>query len=114
MAAPPGNPFRIGSHVSGAFFTDRAAEVKRIAAALRQPTRLLVFGPRRIGKSSAIGVATDRVRKDGTLVIRADLSTASGLVDVANRLLHSLSSQRVRDRLAEFAASIAPSVSLTF
>jgi uncharacterized protein len=108
------NPFRIGSHVTGAFFTDRAAEVKRIAGALREPTRLLVFGPRRIGKSSAIAVATERARKDGVLVVRADLSTASGLVDVANRLLHSLSAQRVRERLAEFASSIAPSVSLMF
>jgi hypothetical protein len=114
VPGPSENPFRIGSHVSGAFFTDRAPEVKRIVAAMREPTRLLVFGPRRIGKSSAISVATERVRKQGTLVVRADLSTASGLVDVANRLLHSLSTQRVRDRLAQFAASIAPSVSLTF
>jgi uncharacterized protein len=114
MARQSENPFRIGSQVTGEFFTDRAPEVKRIAAALREPTRLIVFGPRRIGKSSAIGVATNRVRKDGTLVVRADLSTASGLVDVANRLLHSLSTQRLRDRLAEFASSIAPSVSLTF
>lgn len=108
------NPFRIGSHVTGRFFTDRAAEVKRIVAAMREPTRLLVFGPRRVGKSSAIGVAAARAAKDGVLVIRADLSTASGLVDVANRLLQSLSTQRTRDRLAEFASRITPSVALTF
>lgn len=108
------SPFRIGSHVSGAFFTNRADEVKRIRQALREPTRLLVFGVRRMGKSSAIGVASDRAREDGVLVVRADLSTASGMVDVANRLLHSLSRQRPRERLAEFASSIAPHVSLTF
>jgi len=108
------SPFRIGSHVSGSYFTDRAEEVGRIRAALREPTRLLVLGPRRMGKSSAIGVASARARHDGVLVVRADLSTASGLVDVANRLLHSLSRQRARERLAEFASSIAPHVALTF
>lgn len=108
------NPFRIGSHVTGRFFTDRAAEVKRIRQAMREPTRLLVFGPRRMGKSSAIAVAADRATQDGVLVVRADLSTASGLVDVANRLLHSLSGQRSRERLADLAAGLAPSVSLTF
>jgi len=108
------NPFRIGEQVTGEFFTDRAAEVKTILAALREPTRLLVFGARRMGKSSAILVATERAREEGVLVVRADLSTASGAVDVANRLLSSLSSQRPRNRLASFAAGLAPAVSLEF
>lgn len=108
------NPFRIGDHVTGAFFTDRAEEVGRIVGALREPTRLLVFGPRRVGKSSAIAVAMERARSEGVLVVRADLSTASSLVDVANRLLHSLSGQRSRDRLVELAASLSPHVTLSF
>ncbi len=107
-------PFRIGDHVTGAFFTDRAAEVSRIVRALREPTRLLVFGARRVGKSSAIAVAMERARAEGVLVVRADLSTASSLVDVANRLLHSLSGQRPGDRLAELAAALSPHVTLSF
>lgn len=108
------NPFRIGTHVTGAFFTDRADEVARIRLAMAEPTRLLVFGHRRMGKSSAIAVAAEAARRDGVLVVRADLSTASGLVDVANRLLHSLTGQRRREWLAELAAGLAPSVTLTF
>lgn len=108
------NPFRIGEQVTGEYFTDRADEVKRILAALRQPTRLLVFGARRMGKSSAIRVATEQALREGVLVVRADLSTASGAVDVANRLLTSLSMQRPRGWLASFAASLAPAVSLEF
>lgn len=108
------SPFRVGDHVSGMFFTNRAVEVGRILTAMREPSRLLVFGPRRVGKSSAIGVAMERVRADGVLVVRADLATASGLVDVANRLLHSLSRQCTRDRLVVFAAGLAPHVTLTF
>ena len=109
----PENPFRIGVHVSGRFFTDRAAEVKRIRRALSEPTRLLVLGPRRMGKSSAIAVASKRARDDGVLVVRADLSTASNLVDVANRLLHSLSSQRKREWLTRLASTLLPTVTLT-
>jgi uncharacterized protein len=108
------NPFRIGAHVSGEHFTDRADEVERVRDAIRQPTRLLVFGPRRMGKSSAIGVAADRAREEGALVVRADLSTATNLVDVANRLLHSLSGQRKQAWLAEVARRLAPTVALTF
>lgn len=108
------NPFHIGDHVTGVFFTDRAEEVGRIVRALRESTRLLVLGPRRMGKSSAIGVAAERARREGVLVVRADLSTASALVDVANRLLASLSRQRPRDRLADFAAALAPHVTLSF
>lgn len=108
-----GNPFRIGVHVSGPYFTDRAAEVKRILRAMTEPSRLLVFGPRRMGKSSAIAVAADRARRDGALVVRADLSTASSLVDVANRLLRSLSAQREPGWLARLAGSLVPTLSLT-
>lgn len=108
------NPFHIGDHVTGAYFTDRADEVARILRALRESTRLLVLGPRRVGKSSAIAVATERAREEGVLVVRADLSTASSLVDVANRLLGSLSRQRPRDRLADFAAGLSPHVALSF
>lgn len=109
-----GNPFMVGSHVTGEFFTNRATEVGRILAALRDPTRLLVLGPRRMGKSSAIAVAMERARADGILVVRADLSTASSPVDVANRLLRSLSGQRPREWLTEIAAGLSPHVTLTF
>ncbi|MEJ2216240.1 MAG: AAA family ATPase [Gemmatimonadota bacterium] len=107
-------PFRIGDHVTGPYFTDRAEEVSRILAALRESTRLLVFGPRRMGKSSAIAVATEQARSEGVVVVRADVATASGLVDVANRLLRSLSGQRPRDRLVEFASGLSPHVTLSF
>lgn len=109
-----GNPFRIGDHVAGPYFTDRAREVATILGALQSPTRLLVYGPRRVGKSSAIAVATARTRAKGMVVVRADLSTASRLVDVANRLLRSYSGQRSRSRLADFAAGLSPHVSLSF
>ena len=84
------NPFRVGQKVTGEFFTDRAEEVDRVVRALRDPSRLLVYGPRRMGKSSVIAMAAKRVRADGGVVVEADLSTASVLSDVTSRLLTSL------------------------
>jgi hypothetical protein len=84
------NPFRIGERVSGQHFTDRADEVGRIVRAMLHPSRLLIYGPRRMGKSSAIEVASERVRGDGGLVVRADLGGVTSVSEVADRLLTSL------------------------
>lgn len=84
------NPFRIGERVSGEHFTDRAEEVNRIQRAMRDPSRLLVYGPRRMGKSSAIEVAGERFRHEGGILVRADLGGATGMAEVADRLLTSL------------------------
>lgn len=84
------NPFRIGGLVSGAHFTDRANECRRIARALTTPqAHLLVFGSRRMGKTSALQVVRDRLATQGQHVVLADLSTASTLADVTNRVLQS-------------------------
>jgi hypothetical protein len=82
------NPFRIDGVVTPPHFTNRAAEVARIREVLRSPpSKLLVYGPRRMGKTSAILVATEAAKRDGAYVVRADLSTASSIADVTNRLL---------------------------
>ena len=82
------NPFRIDGIVTPPHFTNRASEVARIRDVLRSPpSKLLVYGPRRMGKTSAILVATQSAERDGAHVVRADLSTASSMADVTNRLL---------------------------
>jgi hypothetical protein len=80
-------PFRIGQRVTGEFFTDRRKEVSRIRHAMSNQGRLLVYGERRQGKSSAMQQAARRVRRDGGLVLWADVSTASGFGDIARRLI---------------------------
>lgn len=80
-------PFRIGQRVTGEYFTDRVGEVRRIRQAMSTHGRLLVYGERRQGKSSAIEQAARRLRRDGGLALSADLSTASGFDDVARRLM---------------------------
>jgi len=87
---PIGNPFLIGGAVTGAFFTDRADERKRIARALGEPLgHLLVYGPRRMGKTSTLHVVREDLARRGRLVVMADLSTASAPADLASRLLQA-------------------------
>ena len=83
------NPFRVAEHVRDAYFTDRADEVAVVRRAMADRARLLVTGPRRMGKSTVMGVAADRVRADGGIVLAADLATASSLTEVSNRLLRA-------------------------
>src|ERR1044072_7664410 len=49
------NPFEIGLIAQGNHFADREEEVERIARAFQSPgSRLVVYGDRRLGKSSAM------------------------------------------------------------
>jgi uncharacterized protein len=108
------NPFRIGEKVRGAAFTDRATEVRRVTDAMRERGRLLVWGPRRMGKSTLIGVAAERMRRRGGIVLEADLATVTTLGEAADRLLAAVSQQRAwRERLIEWVQSLAPQVTLS-
>lgn len=84
------SPFRVGGPVTGEFFTDRAEEVERIHEAMRTPTRLLVRGLRRQGKTSAIAQAGRRFRDEGGTLLWVDLSTAARLEDLRDRLVSSI------------------------
>ncbi|MGQ0560808.1 MAG: AAA family ATPase [Gemmatimonadota bacterium] len=110
-------PFRIGGVVSGEYFTGRAAEIRRIAGALREPqAALLVYGARRMGKTSALEAAAARVRRKGGAVIVADLSTGSTVGDVANRILLAATRELGRvwkDVVGDFARRITPAVLVT-
>jgi len=85
---PVENPFRIHGVVKGCYYTDRDDELKRLVQALTEPgSKLLVYSPRRMGKTSTVMNAVDRVNKNGGHAFLADLSTASTAVDMGNRIL---------------------------
>lgn len=82
------NPFRVEGTVEPPYFTDRADEIDRIVRVLREPgAKLLVYGERRMGKTSTLRVAISQVERRGGHAFMADLSTASTVVDIANRVL---------------------------
>jgi len=82
------NPFRIHGLVDGDYFSNRVDELKRMKKVLTESgAKLLVFGPRRMGKTSTILIAVNAVNKNGGHAFLADLSTASTAVDMGNRIL---------------------------
>jgi uncharacterized protein len=101
-------PFRIGLEVTGEFFADRAEEVTRIRRALKDPTRLLIYGKRRLGKSSAIRQATRRHEDEGGIVIWADLATATALQDLTNRIISAIPLRwmGIEEALRRFSVSV--------
>jgi uncharacterized protein len=98
VPSAPANPFRVSGVVDDEYFTDRTRELARLRAALADPGgKLLVYGPRRMGKTSALARAVRqtnaaRAPKGGqrAYAALADLSTASTLADVANRVLEAV------------------------
>jgi len=116
MAGQVDNPFRIGERVSGYSFADRELEVARIREAMLSASSLLVYGPRRMGKSSTIYDAAESARtsRPKPIVVSADVATATNLFDVAGRLLRSLylETRWLRLRLEDLLGGLAPRVTV--
>ncbi len=111
------NPFRIHGVVSEDFFTDRALEIDRILRTLREPAaKLLIYGPRRMGKTSALVRAISLHEENGGVAFLADMSTVSTIVDIANRILEAAGKalgRRWRDSISDFVERLGLTISLT-
>ena len=76
----------------------------------------MVYGRRRMGKTSALAQAIARHQKNGGAAFLADLSTASTLVDVANRILEASTrvlGRRWKDVVNDFVARMGVTMTLT-
>src|SRR5581483_7307541 len=103
MAKTATNPFRFGALALGDAFTDRQAELRELAAALRNGQDVLVYAPRRYGKSSLVL----RAARAGALVGYVDLLKvtskerfAAALARTINRDLDTAAG-RAHERAAE-------------
>lgn len=82
------NPFLPGTVATGEHFADREEEVRRIRESYRTPgSRLVVYGDRRMGKTSALYRAAEAVGKRGPAVAIATFATASDPADAARQIL---------------------------
>lgn len=108
--SPKRNPFEIGLRASGTHFADREAETARIVRAFSEPgSKLVVYGDRRLGKSSAMDRAAEEVRKAGTPVALASLATARDSADAAQRVLaavHAAVGAGWREAAQQIASSL--------
>ena len=66
------NPFHYGNIVSGEYFYDREEELQRIVQTLRGGNNLMLYAPRRYGKSSLVAKALNKLKKDGFTTIYID------------------------------------------
>lgn len=67
------NPFVFGDVVKGEYFTDREDEIKEIKLDLSSSQNILLFSPRRYGKTSLILKVLDELKKENLITVYVDL-----------------------------------------
>ncbi len=85
MADPPLNPFRFGNFVVDEF-ADRTSELAEVEADMRNGQDLVIFAPRRLGKSSLVLKAAATLRRKKALVTYLNVMTAPTKARFAERL----------------------------
>jgi AAA+ ATPase superfamily predicted ATPase len=85
MPEAPLNPFRFGNFVVDEF-ADRTTELAEVEADMRNGQDLVIFAPRRLGKSSLVLKAAAAMRRKKALVAYMNLMTAPNKARFAERL----------------------------
>lgn len=80
-------PFRVGTLDE---FTDRAREVSRVLDVMRSGGRLVLYGERRLGKTSILRKAAERLEADGGWVLFVDVWQRADLREVNRALLRQV------------------------
>jgi hypothetical protein len=118
--APQTNPFRFGALALDEAFADREGEVTELAGDIRNGQDVVVFAPRRWGKSSLVWRAARELAADRVLVAQVDLMATPSKESLAAALAGSIyeniasTLERARERaLAPFRGlRIQPTISV--
>ena len=100
----PDNPFSFGALALDEAFADREAERSELAGDIRNGQDVVIFAPRRFGKSSLVWRAAGALATEGVLVAQVDLMTTPTKEGLAAALAKSIYEQiastleRVRER----------------
>lgn len=114
------NPFRFGALALDESFADREDERAELVADVRSGQDVVVFAPRRCGKSSLVWSASQALAREGLLVGHVDLMTTPTKERLASALARSIYEEiaspleRMRERaLAPFRGlQIQPTVTV--
>jgi len=71
------NPFFYGKTVSGKFFTDREREVKELKEDIKNGQNIIIWSPRRYGKTSLIKKVLLELKNEGLITVYIDLFMAA-------------------------------------
>jgi hypothetical protein len=83
---PPANPFRFGALARDEAFTDRDAEVAELLSDARNGQDVVIFAPRRFGKTSLVDRVQQRLVRDRVLVGQINLMKAPTKEKLAEKL----------------------------
>ncbi len=109
------NPFVFGTIVSDENFADRKNELKELTADLTSKTNLIIFSPRRYGKTSLMFKVMDSLRKKGVICAYVDLYPATNKAKFANILATGIAKSKVGklDEILQTIRDLIPPVKLT-
>jgi uncharacterized protein len=108
-AKPPTNPFRFGPLALDDAFTDRQDEIDSLVADARNGQDVVVFAPRRYGKSSLVWRVAQELVKDDVLVAQVDLMRTPTKDQLAAKLAKTIHEElatrlwNAKERLKVFA-----------
>lgn len=112
------NPFVYGKVARGEFFADREAESEELMADIASGQSVIIFSPRRYGKTSLILEVLDRAREEGLLAVYLDLfkvTSEEGFIAAYAKQLAKLQAGGVRSvlrSLRELLPRLVPKVVL--
>jgi len=118
---PDQNPFNFGDLALDEAFTDREAELRELKADIRNGQNVVVFAPRRFGKSSLVWRATQElVTANEALVAQVDLMRTATKEQLAAKLAQAIYEQiatplaRARERATQVfrGLRIAPAMTV--
>ena len=92
------NPFRYGALAFDEAFTDREAELRELKSDILNGQDVVVFAPRRYGKSSLVLRAVQELARRGVLTAQVDLMTAPTTEKLASEIHRGIASRLYRAR----------------
>ena len=113
------NPFQFGALALDEAFTDREDEIAELRADVRNGQDVVVFAPRRYGKSSLVWRAAQELARDRVLVASVDLMTTPTPAKLAEKLARAIHDDiaspllRARERLRIFGdLKVTPTITV--
>ena len=112
VAKPETNPFRFGDLALDDAFTDREEELHELEADILNGQNVVIFAPRRYGKSSLVWRAAQRLSSRRVLVAQIDVMTVTSKEQLAAKLAQAIYDEiatplyRARERAVQIFRSL--------
>lgn len=109
------NPFVYGESVTGENFCNRKEEINKLERDLLSSQKIFLISARKLGKTSLIKAALERIKKKGLLTVFLDLEGFSSYKQFLDAYLLSLTQQAtVLDKTLSFLRQIIPGIRIDF